>query len=390
MNKKIIIKKIAVFGVLLFSLTACTGINLGSAQPTASISPNIAENLPVISEGNLVPSDFKYLTFLRPGRVEEILVSKGDIVSEGQVLARIGDLEQLNANLSAAELENLNAQITYDDLIRTAGLARASSANSLIQAENQLLSAQRAWDKIDTDAFEKSLDDLNIQVQDAKTSLEDAQTEFDKYKDLSTDNTNYKRTNEALKAAELDYREAVRKQKEFSNQRDAAQTALQIAQTNFTEAQYQADQTKSGPDANKLALASARVKNAAAQLTAAKFALTTVELKAPFAGKIVDINVLTNEQVGTSNWAFLIADFGVWYVETSDLTELKVVQISEGDSAELTADAMPEVQMNGTVSEISEIFKSQSGDILYKVRIKLLDPDPRLRWGMTFQISFGK
>jgi hypothetical protein len=32
----------------------------------------------------------------------------------------------------------------------------------------------------------------------------------------------------------------------------------------------------------------------------------------------------------------------------------------------------------------------KSGDVTYVVRIPLDAPDPRLRWGMTVKVSFGK
>jgi len=40
------------------------------------------------------------------------------------------------------------------------------------------------------------------------------------------------------------------------------------------------------------------------------------------------------------------------------------------------------------VEEISQSFKSQGGDILYTVRIKVDDVDPRMRWGMTVEVTF--
>ncbi len=44
--------------------------------------------------------------------------------------------------------------------------------------------------------------------------------------------------------------------------------------------------------------------------------------------------------------------------------------------------------MSGVVEEISQSFKSQGGDILYTVRIKVNDVDPRMRWGMTVEVTF--
>ncbi len=380
------------FNLLAVSvLTACSALNFGQGQ-TANTTPNppVVSNTSVTTEGNLVPKEFKYLSFLRGGRVGEILVKKGDRVSAGQVIARLGDRQQVDANLASAQLEILSSQQALEDFTRTNALTQASNDSSRLDSQKKLIAAQRAWDQIDTKDFQQKIDDANVKAQDLKTKMDDAQKEFDKYKDLSTDNINYKNTNDALKRAQLDYQEAVRAHDELVLQKEQAQANLSLAQANVDEAQYQFDLTKDGPNQQKLAMLNARLNNAKAQLASAQFAADTLEIKAPFAGEIVDTNVIENEQVGTSSWAFLMADFSEWYIETSDLTELKVVNISEGMPADLSADALPDVKMTGIVTEISKNYTSQSGDIIYKVRLKLNDPDPALRWGMTIQIAFGK
>jgi multidrug resistance efflux pump len=86
--------------------------------------------------------------------------------------------------------------------------------------------------------------------------------------------------------------------------------------------------------------------------------------------------------------AAVVADTGQWYIETSDLTELEVVDVVVGQPVSILADALPDVQMNGVVDEISQSFKSQGGDILYTVRIRVEDVDPRMRWGMTVEVTF--
>jgi hypothetical protein len=37
---------------------------------------------------------------------------------------------------------------------------------------------------------------------------------------------------------------------------------------------------------------------------------------------------------------------------------------------------------------IGQTPKSQAGDILYTVRIRIKDVDARLRWGMTVEVTF--
>jgi multidrug resistance efflux pump len=84
----------------------------------------------------------------------------------------------------------------------------------------------------------------------------------------------------------------------------------------------------------------------------------------------------------------VLADFSLWYVETSDLTENEVVKIQIGDAAIIVPDALSDVSLTGTVEAISDAYTEKSGDIIYKTKILLKDPDERLRWGMTVEIRF--
>ncbi|MGV8049755.1 MAG: hypothetical protein AB2L21_05310 [Anaerolineaceae bacterium] len=54
----------------------------------------------------------------------------------------------------------------------------------------------------------------------------------------------------------------------------------------------------------------------------------------------------------------------------------------------LTVDALPGLELHGTVEWISLDYTEKSGDILYSARIRLDDSDPRLRWGMTRSVIF--
>jgi hypothetical protein len=40
------------------------------------------------------------------------------------------------------------------------------------------------------------------------------------------------------------------------------------------------------------------------------------------------------------------------------------------------------------VDSIADVFEERLGDITYAVRIKLDETDPRLRWGMTVEVTF--
>ena len=68
--------------------------------------------------------------------------------------------------------------------------------------------------------------------------------------------------------------------------------------------------------------------------------------------------------------------------------ELEVVDVTLGQKAVVEPDAIPGLELEGTVDKIADVFVEKRGDITYTVRIKLEEVDPRLRWGMTVAITF--
>ena len=59
-----------------------------------------------------------------------------------------------------------------------------------------------------------------------------------------------------------------------------------------------------------------------------------------------------------------------------------------GQAVIVNVDALPDVQLKGTVSSIGGVSQLNGGDVVYPVKIDLSDVDPRLRWGMTVVVKF--
>ncbi|MBK9210975.1 MAG: HlyD family efflux transporter periplasmic adaptor subunit [Anaerolineales bacterium] len=83
-----------------------------------------------------------------------------------------------------------------------------------------------------------------------------------------------------------------------------------------------------------------------------------------------------------------IADNSKWVVKTTDLTEIDVVKIKEGQAVTVTLDALPGVELSGNVLSISQNFSENQGDVVYEVTILLTEKDPAMRWGMTAIVKF--
>jgi multidrug efflux pump subunit AcrA (membrane-fusion protein) len=365
-------------------LTAC-----GTKANSSTVTTSGTTTDTVIAEGHLVPSRNQYLAFTSPGKVDRILVKKGDKVTQGQVLVSQADRQKAQAALTSAQLELTSAQQAFDTLNRTADLGHGQAWQAYMDAQKAREAAQLAWDALDLSTIQTNIDNAQSDVTSRKTDLDDAQKDFDKYVDLANDNPTRKSYESALRTAQTNYHQAVQKLEDLTNNRDRLHATLLAAQNTETEARRTYQNSQTGPDSDKLALAQAQLDNAKAQVAAAQDTLDNYDLKAPFDCTVMDINVSANQMVGPETWVVAIADTSQWYVDTSDLNELDVVKLKVGQKADITADALPGLALTGVIDEVGQTPRNQGTDVLYTVHIRLDNPDPRLRWGMTMEVTFS-
>jgi HlyD family secretion protein len=64
-------------------------------------------------------------------------------------------------------------------------------------------------------------------------------------------------------------------------------------------------------------------------------------LRAPFAGVIAKLSAVAGEDAAPGVMMAQVADLSDWHIETTDLTELNVVNVKEGDQVIVTFDALP-------------------------------------------------
>ena len=136
--------------------------------------------------------------------------------------------------------------------------------------------------------------------------------------------------------------------------------------------------------------ARAKFAVAEANLASARAALQNAELIAPFAGTITGVDIKSGESVSPNQPVFTIADFSSWIVKTTDLTEIDVVDLEEGQTATITLDALPDAPLSGEVMNISQAFTEVQGDVVYEVIVKLTESQPQMRWGMTAEVKLQR
>ena len=371
--------------VFALALPACAN------QPAAIPSPaesNVVSPEGVVVEGKLKPIHAAELSFQARGIVEEINAKIGDAVKQGDVLARLANSDTAQAQLTMANLELTQAQQAYDQLLRTEGLGRAEAWTTYMDAQIARAEAERDWEALNVHDIEDRIDDANAEVEDRETDLKDAQDEFDKYKDLDKDNSRRRTAEDELERVQESYNDAVRKMEETTRERDSVRAVLDAARAAEAEAKYTYEQSVDGPNKEQLALLSSRLENAKAQVAAAEDAVSSYEITAPFDGAVAEVAIEVGDQVSAESRAISIADTTAWIIETTDVTELEVVNLEVGQPVTFTADALPGVTMQGVVTEISQSSFIQGGDVIYTVHIQAAEVDPRAKWGMTVELIF--
>ena len=139
------------------------------------------------------------------------------------------------------------------------------------------------------------------------------------------------------------------------------------------------------PDA--VAMTEARLKNADAHLKVARNALEGITITAPVSGSAVSADIIPGDTVLPSQTVITLADLSELRVETTDLSERDVAQVSVGQKVSVYIEAL-NVVVPGRVVRISPQADVIGGDVVYAVIIDLDEQPPGLRWGMSVEVAF--
>ena len=375
------LKALMLLGMSVLLLAACGG------TPTATPPPTIApvkDSAATKAEGKLMPQQFADLSFSAGGEVAEVLVKEGDAIKAGDVIARLKSdaqqaavaraqagvaaakaneakyVEQLPQQIAAAEAEirSAEAQIAAGSAKQNDPAAIAAAEAAVYQAQVSQRAAEDAYKKVlDHNLLGPTEEQARLVVENAKRVTAAAELRLKQLKSGSTVRAT---------AAEI----------------EAAQARLAAAQARF-------DQLKAEANGQPNPTYAAAIQQAEAALQSAQTAVADAELRAPFAGTIAQLDVQTGETAAAGVPVAILADLSNWLVETDDLTEIKVPSVQPGQAVVVTFDALPELELKGAVESIGVLNQTSSGDVVYPVKIKLIDTDPRLRWGMTAAVEFG-
>lgn len=374
--------------VLLSSILAACGPKQTSTDTQPAASPYT-----LIAEGRLTPVRAIDLSFQVGGTVSEVLVKDGQQVAEGTVLARLSNNADALLALAQAQQEALAASQTLDE-IQYSTLSGSEAALALAQAQadyNDALS--KYWNSSKTRGSSDQIAATQAKLTILNNKIADLEDTLKKMSETPDSDTKKAQVIQDLAQARIDRDNLQKLLNYYQSPPDAldvqtAKAELDVAKAKLDDAQRVFDRVANGIDPNQLKAAQARLATANAAVASAQAALAATEIRASMPGTVVDPSIIVGQQVTAGQIVMSLADYSAWVVETTNLTEADVVNISVGQKVEIVLDALPDVTLTGTVTHINSRFEEQRGDITYTVTVTLTQTDPKMLWGMTAAVKF--
>jgi HlyD family secretion protein len=353
---------LVVLSILLVAVVGA-GITLSGRTPSTPVQTGRVERVEVLdsivsASGEIRAKEFVDLQTEIAGVIIELPVREGDPVEQGQVLLRIDPFQ--------AKQDLASAQAQFD-------AAEAEAGSALVQVS----------------AAEAGLARDEFAVAAAESEL--AQTE-----------SNRDRLKRMLERKRELYDERIVSGDEY----DAAESALAVAESQVVSARARLEQSRAERELDRVSIgqwkklheaSSRRVAAAQANLERMQDLFDKTTISAPLSGVITMLNVEKGERAvpgilsNPQATLMTIADLSTIEAEIR-VDETDIIRVAIGDKATVTVDALPDVPLDGHVTEIGnspiganadgQTGSNQEGKD-FKVVVQLDAPPSSLRPGLS-------
>ncbi len=384
----------------------------------------------VVMAGPVVAVNSRWLSMgLNGGRVAELLVNQGQQVQAGQVLLRL-DSRDLERKLRETEADLGVAQAALEEAQRQAGEIELGEAEAnLTHAQAQLASAevelalaqelgvvylqesvhdaevalQLAHDELrlaelganqsairsleyDLAFYQRMLRDLPLGDErrlEAEERLAEIQRDLDRARASREDSLRAAR--DKVQEGEVKLAKArtslARAQSGEEDPANAPRLAHQHAVASYEQASRKLEALKVGLDSEAVQAAKLAYEAALAEVEGARAATDAANLRAPFQGIVLAVQVQLNQQVQPSDSLFFLADLDDLRVQ-AQASEVDIPKLAVGQPVRITFDAFPGERYSGTVLSLPPSGQSQGGMSYYLVETSLAGEGADVRLGM--------
>lgn len=363
-------------------------------------------------------------------------------VSQADIAAARARLESARAQLAAIESGNTDLSSARTDLARAqaqfasqrdqlslnktnAQFALEQSVNELTQAQASYATAKQNWDYVertgadpanptttDPRSGRRVANKLNstqrqqyydtfvqaeAALRSAESSVERARVNYDQTRQAEVTGVDVAQRDLEASQARVSSLEAGGAASQVASARAAVNEAqaqlnklvgagragdLESAQANIDIAQAALERLTGDPKATELARAEASKDRAGVTVKQAERDIERATLTAPFAGTIATVGLRVGERAGQTS-TITLADLRSLHVDVP-IDELDVAQVKTGQPVRVAIDALPDRELNGTVTNIAPLAtRNAQGTNTFTVEVTITDLDPAVRPGMT-------
>ncbi|MBI5428613.1 MAG: efflux RND transporter periplasmic adaptor subunit [Nitrospinae bacterium] len=334
--------------------------------------------------GNIEVTDAE-LSFKIPGRVAERLVTEGEIVKTGQVVARL-DSSELEREAAVQKAGVRRAEAELQELLNGSrpeeieqARAAADKARSYLE---QLLAGSRPQEiasaEAEVERLKSETNNFKVEYERQGKLVEEG---FSSRERLDNARTRFETTAAQLKTAE----EKSKLVKEGPRKEEIEQ-----ARAASKEADERFALVKAGPRKETIEQARARLQQSKATLALAETRLGYATLYSPISGVTLSKNIEPGEYVSAGTPVVTAADLqDIWlraYIAETDLGRVKL-----GQKARVTTDTYPGKIYDGQVTFIASEAEftpknvqteKERVKLMYRVKITLSNPRLELKAGM--------
>lgn len=382
-------------GTLIVGTTSYSLVNRATNQQdvTQLTVPVEAKNvtLRITASGKVVPVQSVNISPKNPGVLAELYVEQGDLVEQGQILARmdVGDIQaqlaQYRANLAQNQAQLAEAQA-------------GSRPQEIAQSRARLAQAQAQLAEAQAGNRPQEIAKAQAQVDAARARANYTTEQVKRYQYLYQQGAERKQLlDQAIsedKSATANLAEA---QKQLSLLQIGTRSEVIAArEASVTEARAALVLLQEGSRPEEIAQRQAAVKAAQAQLAAAEVKLQDTIVRAPFAGIITQkyanigafVTPTTSASTSASATSSSIVAVAKGLEILAQVPEADIGRIQPGQQVEIVADAYPEEVFQGRVRLIAPEAVVEQGVTSFQVRIALDTGTDKLRSGLNVDLTF--
>ena len=323
------------------------------------------------------------LNWQTTGIVDEVNIGVGQEVTAGEILASLKQ-SSLPQNVILAQADLVNAQQAFEDLLDSyKGIAIVMAEKDVADLRDTVDNAKDYLDDINYVGEQKDIDKANVALQKAYDKLVEAESKRDSYNNKNS--YGYLLAEREYRSAYSDYASKLSDYNYLTGQsvnqieKAIAEADLAVAEQRLADAEEELARLKAGPESDEIAAAEARI-------AAAQASIELAWIESPFAGVVTQVDVKPGDRAVIGTPAFRVDDFAHLLVDV-DVSEVDINRVEVGQPVILEFDAILAAQYEGHVVEVSPVGNIVQGVVNFKVTIELLDPDEKVKPGMTAAVN---